>query len=44
MAASHELGHALGLAHSNSNNIMYEHATSRTTLGVDDIDSYNYLY
>ncbi len=42
--ALHELGHALGLAHSYRPNVMYEFLESYTQLGQHDIDDYNYLY
>lgn len=41
---THELGHALGLAHSISDNIMDENVTSRTSLGKQDKLDYNYLW
>lgn len=42
--ALHELGHALGFAHSYKPNVMYEFVESYTQLGQHDIDDYNYLY
>jgi predicted Zn-dependent protease len=42
--ALHELGHALGLDHSISNNLMYSSQTSRTTLGTQDRSDYDYLW
>lgn len=42
--ALHELGHALGLAHSTTGNVMYSKVAGTTLLGYNDIDSYNYLY
>lgn len=42
--ATHELGHALGLAHSDSGQIMYSVQTSQTALGDHDIDDYYTLY
>lgn len=41
---THELGHALGLAHSYYGNIMYYAQTSQTSLGSQDISDYNYLW
>jgi len=41
---THELGHALGLAHSFSGNVMYYAQTSQTALGSHDISDYNYLW
>ena len=41
---THELGHALGLAHSYSGNVMYTYQTSQTALGSHDISDYNYLW
>lgn len=42
---THELGHALGLAHSPmSTNVMYRAQTSQTSLGAQDISDYSYLY
>lgn len=41
---THELGHALGLAHSTSGNIMYYSQTSRVSLGSNDKDSYDAAY
>lgn len=41
---THELGHALNLAHSTSGNIMYPYINSQTWLGPQDIKDYNYLY
>jgi hypothetical protein len=40
MAALHELGHALGLGHSFSNNVMNPFVTSQTGLGTHDKDDY----
>ena len=42
--ATHELGHALGLAHSRKNNIMYTAQTRQILLGSDDKDSYDEAY
>lgn len=42
--ASHELGHALGLAHSTSGNLLYSTQTSQTSLGSQDRDDYGYLW
>lgn len=41
---THELGHALGLDHSFSGNIMYYAQTSQTALGVHDQSDYDYLW
>ena len=41
---THELGHALGLDHSYSGNIMYSYQSSQTTLGSQDTSDYNYLW
>lgn len=40
----HELGHALGLAHNTSKDIMYMYATSRVKLSTNDKKSYDYVY
>ncbi len=42
--ATHEMGHALGLAHSRTGNIMYKSQTRKTSLGKDDKDSYTAAY
>lgn len=45
MAATHELGHALGLNdHGLSGNVMYRYVTSRTALGTQDVFDYRYLW
>lgn len=41
---THELGHALGLAHSVANNIMYFEQSSRKALGAQDIIDYQFLW
>jgi hypothetical protein len=41
---THELGHALGLAHSIAANVMYSYSTSTTALGTQDKSDYSYLY
>jgi hypothetical protein len=41
---THELGHALGLDHSYSGNIMYYISTTQTSLGAQDISDYNNLW
>lgn len=41
---THELGHALGLAHSISGNVLYFQQTSQTNLGAQDISDYRYLW
>ncbi|MBE5935210.1 MAG: matrixin family metalloprotease [Lachnospiraceae bacterium] len=40
----HELGHALGLDHNTSRDIMYMYATNRVALSYNDKISYNYAY
>ncbi|MDR0751314.1 MAG: matrixin family metalloprotease [Christensenellaceae bacterium] len=41
----HELGHAMGLDHSSSeNSIIYTYVTSITSLSQDDKNGYDYLY
>lgn len=41
---SHELGHALGLAHSFYGNLLYNVQTSQTSLGSQDRSDYGYLW
>lgn len=41
---THELGHALGLSHSISSNVLYYSQTQQTALGVQDKSDYNYLW
>lgn len=41
---THELGHALGLDHSYSGNVMVEYNTPQTSLGSQDISDYDYLW
>ena len=43
---AHELGHSIGLNDNtgNSQNIMWYLQNGRTSVGLDDITSYNYLY
>lgn len=43
-ALIHELGHALGLNHSPSGNMMYMYTTSQTTLSNQDKSDYYYLW
>lgn len=40
----HELGHALGLEHNTSRDIMYAYATTRVKLSSNDKKSYDYAY
>lgn len=40
----HELGHALGLGHSFTGNVMYFNQTSQAALGSQDISDYEYLW
>ena len=40
----HELGHALGLAHNSSVDVMYPYVTSRTNISNNDKKSYDYAY
>ncbi|GLX95269.1 hypothetical protein Hesp01_32190 [Herbidospora sp. NBRC 101105] len=41
---AHELGHALGLAHSYSGQLMYDYSSSITTPQSQDISDYDYLW
>ncbi|MBI4085292.1 MAG: matrixin family metalloprotease [Candidatus Liptonbacteria bacterium] len=41
---AHELGHALGLAHSIISNVMYYIQTTQTWLGNRDIEDFNYFW
>ena len=41
---THELGHALGLYHSFTSNIMYPYQSDLTTLGQQDLADYYYLW
>ncbi len=41
---THELGHALGLNHSYTGNIMYYRQLEQTSLGIQDEYDYNYLW
>lgn len=42
--AIHELGHALGLAHNTSKDVMYKYVSTKTTLSSNDKASYNAAY
>jgi hypothetical protein len=42
--ATHELGHALGLAHSTSKDIMYAYTITTSSLTQNDKDSYDAAY
>lgn len=42
--ATHELGHALGIKHLSSGNIMYAYQTSQTSLGSEDKTAYNDIW
>ncbi|MFK4302026.1 MULTISPECIES: matrixin family metalloprotease [unclassified Paenibacillus] len=42
--ATHELGHALGLEHNTSNDLMYAYVTSITRLSANDKASYDLAY
>lgn len=42
--AMHELGHALGLAHNLSGDVMYENVSTKVTLSVNDKASYDSAY
>jgi len=41
---THEIGHALGLNHSYTGNIMYFAQSSQTVLGTQDIDDYKFVW
>ena len=41
---THELGHALGLEHSYSGNVMSTEESGMTTLGGQDVADYRYLW
>lgn len=41
---THELGHALGLDHSFTGNVMYTYQSSQTSLGTQDTTDYHYLW
>ena len=40
----HELGHALGLAHNTSKDVMFAYVTERTKISKNDKKSYDYAY
>ena len=40
----HELGHALGLAHNASGDVMYAYVSTVTSLSANDKASYDYAY
>ncbi|XHU85478.1 matrixin family metalloprotease [Peribacillus muralis] len=42
--ATHELGHALGLAHNTSSDVMYEYVSTKTSLSANDKASYAAAY
>ncbi len=42
--ALHELGHALGLAHNTTSDIMHKYTTTKTTLSTNDKASYDAAY
>ncbi len=41
---THELGHALGLTHSVTGNVLYSAQTQQTVLGLQDKSDYHYLW
>ncbi len=40
----HEMGHALGLTHSFTGNIMYYNQTAQSTFGSQDLNDFNYIW
>lgn len=42
--ATHELGHALGLAHNTSSDVMYKYVSTKTSLSANDKASYTAAY